>query len=100
MKVWERQIRQAPKMPEFLVCSMPLFCFLWFTFEYLAGFGLGALNDADEDDLDVYDADFGSARNRLAYDTHADDILSLGGKAKQSKQDGVSHSIVRSSRFF
>ena len=88
-------------MPEFHVCSMPLFCFLRFTFEYLAGFGLGALNDADEDDLDVYDADFNSARNRLAYDTqHADDNLSLGGKAKQFKQDEVSHSVVRSSQFF
>jgi len=87
-------------MPEFHVRPMLLFCFQSFTFEYLAGFGLGALNDADEDDLDVYDADFDSARNRLAYDTqHADDIL-LVGKAKQSKQDEVSHSIVRSGQFF
>lgn len=97
MKVWERLIREAPKMPEFHVCCMPLFCFLKFTFEYLAGFGLGALNDADEDDLDVYDVGFDSARNRLAYDTHhADDIPSLGGKVKQLKEDKVSHSIVRS----
>lgn len=34
-----------------------------------AGFGLGALNDADEDDLDVYDSGVGSsARNRVAFD--------------------------------
>ncbi|KXN90681.1 G patch domain-containing protein 1 [Leucoagaricus sp. SymC.cos] len=47
-----------------------------------AGFGLGALNDADEDDLDVYDADFKTTRNRQAYDAqHADDIFTLGDKA-------------------
>ncbi|KAF8990675.1 hypothetical protein BDQ17DRAFT_1371641 [Cyathus striatus] len=35
-----------------------------------AGFGLGALNDADEDDLDIYEGDItGSGRNRIAYDT-------------------------------
>ncbi|KAF5362261.1 hypothetical protein D9756_002204 [Leucocoprinus leucothites] len=53
-----------------------------------AGFGLGALNDADEDDLDVYDGDFKSARNRLAYDAqHVDDVLVLGGKTSVSRLD-------------
>jgi len=34
-----------------------------------AGFGLGALNDADEDDLDVYDTGMGRrSRSRMAYD--------------------------------
>ncbi|KAI0954695.1 hypothetical protein AcW1_006501 [Taiwanofungus camphoratus] len=34
-----------------------------------AGFGLGALNDADEDDLDVYDGAVGRhGRSRMAYD--------------------------------
>lgn len=36
----------------------------------IAGFGLGALNDADEDDLDVYDSGMGpSARSRVAFDS-------------------------------
>lgn len=34
----------------------------------LGGFGLGALNDADEDDLDVYDSVQQKARRRAAYD--------------------------------
>lgn len=40
-----------------------------------AGFGLGALNEADEDDLDVYEAAGAtSGRNRMAYDiAHGDD---------------------------
>ncbi|EMD39102.1 hypothetical protein CERSUDRAFT_104368 [Gelatoporia subvermispora B] len=34
-----------------------------------AGFGLGALNDADEDDIDIYDGDTGKRlRTRMAYD--------------------------------
>jgi len=35
---------------------------------YSAGFGLGALNDAEEDDVDVYDGHFDQGRTRLAYD--------------------------------
>ncbi|KAL5633454.1 hypothetical protein ACGC1H_003821 [Rhizoctonia solani] len=33
-----------------------------------AGFGLGALNDADEDDIDVYDGGLISRTTRMAYD--------------------------------
>ncbi|CAE6512733.1 unnamed protein product [Rhizoctonia solani] len=33
-----------------------------------AGFGLGALNDADEDDIDVYDGGLASRATRMAYD--------------------------------
>lgn len=33
-----------------------------------AGFGLGALNDADEDDIDVYDGGSTSRTTRMAYD--------------------------------
>lgn len=50
----------------------------------IAGFGLGALNDADEDDLDIYDTELksSSSRNRHAYDEqHGDDVLSLGVRA-------------------
>ncbi|KIK50063.1 hypothetical protein GYMLUDRAFT_51406 [Collybiopsis luxurians FD-317 M1] len=52
-----------------------------------AGFGLGALNDADEDDLDVYDGGSSSLRNRLAYDAaddHDGDRISLGGSKHKS----------------
>ncbi|KAF9646493.1 hypothetical protein BDM02DRAFT_3156522 [Thelephora ganbajun] len=34
-----------------------------------AGFGLGALNDADEDDVDIYDPGPSSRRNLTAYET-------------------------------
>jgi len=34
----------------------------------LGGFGLGALNDADEDDLDVYDSVQQKSRRGAAYD--------------------------------
>ncbi|KAJ3850676.1 hypothetical protein EV368DRAFT_84315 [Lentinula lateritia] len=47
-----------------------------------SGFGLGALNDADEDDLDVYDGRSANVRNRLAYDASDDperDRTFLGG---------------------
>ncbi|KAJ6580975.1 hypothetical protein B0H19DRAFT_1113098 [Mycena capillaripes] len=48
-----------------------------------AGFGLGALNDADEDDLDVYDGGFAQNRNRTAYDIidrDEEEKISIGGK--------------------
>ena len=35
---------------------------------YAGGFGLGALNDADEDDIDVYDPGPSSRRNLTAYE--------------------------------
>ncbi|KAJ4474861.1 hypothetical protein J3R30DRAFT_3337189 [Lentinula aciculospora] len=47
-----------------------------------SGFGLGALNDADEDDLDVYDGSSANVRNRIAYDAsdhHDGSRISLGG---------------------
>ncbi|KAJ7860476.1 hypothetical protein B0H14DRAFT_3863818 [Mycena olivaceomarginata] len=49
-----------------------------------AGFGLGALNDADDDDVDVYDGGFAQNRNRTAYDIidrEEDEKVSIGGKA-------------------
>ncbi|KAL0953926.1 hypothetical protein HGRIS_005091 [Hohenbuehelia grisea] len=48
------------------------------------GFGLGALNDADEDDLDVYDSGPSATRNRTAYDTIArdeDEHISVGPRS-------------------
>ncbi|KAJ7272738.1 hypothetical protein B0H12DRAFT_1091797 [Mycena haematopus] len=48
-----------------------------------AGFGLGAVNDADEDDLDVYEGGFAQNRNRTAYDIidrEEEEKISIGGK--------------------
>ncbi|KAI0714194.1 hypothetical protein C8T65DRAFT_707738 [Cerioporus squamosus] len=61
-----------------------------------AGFGLGALNDADEDDIDVYDGGIGSAaRNRVAYDSMLGDDgdhISIGSRSSrhQTTQGPVS----------
>ena len=47
----------------------------------LAGFGLGALNDAEEDDLDVYDAGPSQrVSNRLAYDIDGSEMLAPDGR--------------------
>jgi G patch domain-containing protein 1 len=53
------------------------------TFCFVAGFGLGAQNDADEDDLDVYDGSVGRS-GRHAYDiadSIDDERISMGLKA-------------------
>ncbi|TEB36535.1 DUF1604-domain-containing protein [Coprinellus micaceus] len=44
-----------------------------------AGFGLGALNDADEDDIDIYESASGM-KNRVAFDRlyHDDDTMTIG----------------------
>jgi G patch domain-containing protein 1 len=50
---------------------------------YVAGFGLGALNDADDDDLDVYDGGLSGNRRLLAYDIAErddDDTIQIGGR--------------------
>ncbi|KAG6902569.1 hypothetical protein C0995_014958 [Termitomyces sp. Mi166 len=67
-----------------------------------AGFGLGALNDADEDDLDVYDGGTISNRRREAYDIiehEKDDTITIGGKtdrqAKASVQSATSVAFFR-----
>lgn len=56
--------------------------------QHTGGFGLGALNDADEDDLDIYDNTH-SSRRRLAYD-HADgeddDTVVIGHRADKQKR--------------
>ncbi|KAH8116377.1 hypothetical protein DFH11DRAFT_1876226 [Phellopilus nigrolimitatus] len=60
-----------------------------------AGFGLGALNDADEDDLDVYDrgADHGS---RLAYDENEDDERIIMGSRKKTAANNKRASLQSS----
>jgi G patch domain-containing protein 1 len=54
----------------------------------IGGFGLGALNDADEDDLDVYDSVQKHSRRRLAYDHlsgEGDDTIVVGGRSDKQK---------------
>lgn len=65
-----------------------------FFFGGIAGFGLGALNDADEDDLDVYDNARGGrgGRRHQAYDINErddedDDRIVIG----QSRERGRTH---------
>lgn len=56
------------------------------------GFGLGALNDADEDDLDVYDHQLQSSRSRHAYDHingDDDDTVVIGRKADKKAPGSV-----------
>ncbi|KAH8104114.1 hypothetical protein BXZ70DRAFT_1005660 [Cristinia sonorae] len=56
-----------------------------------AGFGLGALNDADEDDLDVYDGSLNSrSHNRVAYENDDDDIRMSIGSSKRVGLPGSS----------
>jgi G patch domain-containing protein 1 len=52
-------------------------------FRLPAGFGLGALNDAEDDDIDVYDGGLSRESRRMAYDageTEDGDSITLGGK--------------------
>jgi hypothetical protein len=57
----------------------------------LAGFGLGALNDADDDDLDVYDGDLRKSRNRTAYDaSERDDDFRISNGKGEPKSSMVS----------
>ncbi|KAG8898506.1 hypothetical protein FRB99_007394, partial [Tulasnella sp. 403] len=53
-----------------------------------AGFGLGALNDADEDDLDIYDhGDESSNRRRLAFDADDDEeVVTIGQTSRNALQ--------------
>lgn len=54
----------------------------------LAGFGLGALNEAEDDDIDVYDSTSHAGRSRMAYDIadhDADDTISIGGNATRKR---------------
>ncbi|KDQ61939.1 hypothetical protein JAAARDRAFT_190648 [Jaapia argillacea MUCL 33604] len=56
-----------------------------------SGFGLGALNDAEDDDVDVYDVDSSHKRTRMAYDIidrDDDEHVSVG-----SRQHGVKFAV-------
>ena len=57
------------------------------------------MNDADEDDLDVYDGSFTQARRHMAYDASErddDDRIVIGGKQHggPSKPDPVSGTFM------
>ncbi|KAG6839878.1 hypothetical protein C0991_010860 [Blastosporella zonata] len=57
-----------------------------------AGFGLGALNDADDDDVDVYDGGVTSSRRREAYDIterEQDDSITIGGRTGRNTKAPV-----------
>jgi G patch domain-containing protein 1 len=66
----------------FLVSDLILICL------HAAGFGLGALNDADEDDLDVYDNGMhaSSSSRRLAFDDDDDDERIAMGPSRNRNQ--------------
>ncbi|KAI0091613.1 hypothetical protein BDY19DRAFT_1067041 [Irpex rosettiformis] len=64
-----------------------------------AGFGLGALNDADEDDLDVYDSSLPTNSRlhhsrRVAYDENEDDNRITMGKSGSSRVQQSQNSRV------
>jgi G patch domain-containing protein 1 len=50
---------------------------------HAAGFGLGALNEAEDDDVDVYDVDFKRHGTRMAYDASQrdDSRMAIDGKS-------------------
>ncbi|KZT69228.1 hypothetical protein DAEQUDRAFT_811463 [Daedalea quercina L-15889] len=59
-----------------------------------AGFGLGALNDADEDDLDVYDGSTGAGRggrSGMAYDAMDEDDaqITMGPSSSKRRSQGT-----------
>lgn len=62
---------------------------------FTAGFGLGALNDADDDDIDVYDGSLNSARRHMAYDISEHDdgdriVIGSNKHHEQNKPEQVS----------
>lgn len=65
-----------------------------------AGFGLGALNDADEDDIDVYDSGMARGKTRMAYDAmDVDDqeTIRIGGSRKGPQPEQASLQVKGSS---
>jgi len=56
------------------------------------------LNDADEDDLDVYDGGLTSSRRREAYDTTErddEDTVTIGGRSERGKKPPVVSQVPR-----
>ncbi|KAH9893159.1 hypothetical protein C8Q73DRAFT_791046 [Cubamyces lactineus] len=69
-----------------------------------AGFGLGALNDADEDDIDIYDSSAAAGRSRVAFDdTLGDDEhhIHMGSSSRRqaaTSQSRAPHGITQTFR--
>lgn len=64
-----------------------------------AGFGLGAVNDADEDDLDVYDGGYAQPRRHMAYDASEkedEDQITIGSGGRNGRETSVSVSASTS----
>jgi len=57
--------------------------------KFLAGFGLGALNDADEDDIDVYDGGHNTSKTKIAYDIAERESDTVVLTKKKSKVESV-----------
>lgn len=76
-----------PKVQSYLVRPYGVILYaVILTLHYLAGFGLGALNDADEDDLDVYDGSLNvRGGRRMAYDAEDDDDRITMGTSKSGR---------------
>ena len=67
---------------------------------YIAGFGLGALNDADEDDLDVYDNGLHQATSRrLAFDDDDDDDRVVMGTTQRNSSTVSSRKNIMAVRY-
>ncbi|KZT43136.1 hypothetical protein SISSUDRAFT_1112218 [Sistotremastrum suecicum HHB10207 ss-3] len=67
-----------------------------------AGFGLGALNDADDDDVDVYDGGSRGGGRRLAFDEEEkdqDDHIVMGRPGQASQQETLNRRPASSSTF-
>jgi G patch domain-containing protein 1 len=56
-----------------------------------AGFGLGALNDADDDDIDIYDSGFSSDKNRTVYEDpgHEDHYTTIGSRKPRIRTEPI-----------
>lgn len=60
-----------------------------------SGFGLGALNDADEDDLDVYDSGMGSRNHdRVVFDVNDDEERIAMGSSRHGNKS-MSNEVSR-----
>ncbi|KAI0034482.1 hypothetical protein K488DRAFT_83992 [Vararia minispora EC-137] len=68
-----------------------------------AGFGLGALNDADEDDLDVYDTASHRERTYMPYDAadrELDDNITLPGRKASTSQRKLAQPVKPATQTF
>lgn len=86
MRAWGPMNRKhkALKDHDLRVCPVVNFGFAIAYIGSSGGFGLGALNDADDDDLDVYDHAIGHGRSRHAFDIsdmHDEERVATGSKS-------------------